>query len=57
MNKKRVMICAAKTLKQFENKFQPAEWVAIKKSVALAITKGYREGRVDERKRIHAPKT
>ena len=56
MNKKRVLLCAGKTLKPFENKFQPAEWDAIKKSVALAITKGYREGRTDERKRINAPK-
>ena len=56
MNKKWVMLCAGKTLKQFENKFQPMEWVAIKKCVALAITKGYREGRTDERKRINTPK-
>ena len=56
MEKKRTMLCAAKTLKPFENKFQPMEWVAIKKCVALAITKGYREGRTDERKRIHASK-
>lgn len=57
MEKKRVLLCAGKALKQFENKFQPAEWITIKKCVALAITKGYREGRTDERKRINTQKT
>ena len=54
MEKRTAYICAGKALKPFENKFQPFEWDKIKDSIALAIAKGYRRGRNDERKRIHA---
>ena len=57
MENRKSYLCARKVLKNFENKFQPHEWEAIKRSIVMAITKSYREGRVDERKRIHADKT